>query len=423
MLIEFSVANFLSFKEKQTLSMVANNSKELETTNTFLPIGTAKLPRLLPAVGIYGANAAGKSNLLLAMGNMRRIILSSAKESQVSEPIEGIIPHALGHHHPTEFEILFIVAGVRYQYGFAATQERITEEWLFAFPSGRPQQWLSRVYDTELKQYSWSINANQIKGKRQLWKEATRDNALFLSTAAQLNSKQLVSIFEWFKKNLQVGPTDSISPEKTFELCKKPEGKLKVLQFLNTADITVKNIELKEKEFNDLSDKLPNELKQILQILSNGTEKTKTMQVDFIHHTEDKDFQLPLQLESKGTTRLFKTAGTWLEVLEQGWVLCIDELESSLHPLMTAFLVSLFHNPEINQGQAQLIFTTHDTYVLDNDFLRRDQIWFVEKDTNQNTCLYPLSDFKPRKHEALQKGYLMGRYGALPYVSSPKWLK
>ena len=113
----------------------------------------------------------------------------------------------------------------------------------------------------------------------------------------------------------------------------------------------------------------------------------------------------------------------WLEVLEQGRVICIDELESSLHPLITRFLVLLFHNPEINQKQAQLIFTTHDTNILDNDILRRDQIWFAEKDRDQSTRLYPLSDFSPRKQEALQKGYLQGRYGALPYISSPKWLK
>jgi uncharacterized protein len=430
MLIEFSVTNFLSFSEKQTLSMVADSSKELETTHTFLPTGKAKLPRLLPYVGIYGANAAGKSNLLFAMKVMREIVLSSAKDGQVGEPIKGILPHALFVDKPTEFEIIFIVDGVRYQYGFAATRELITEEWLFAFPAGRSQQWLSRVYDVDSKKYSWSVNATQLKGKRELWKNATRDNALFLSTAAQLNSEQLGAILEWFRQNLNVGKTDDISPTKTIELCQNSQGKSKVLEFLNTADIGVNDIELKEEfvSIDKLPDELPLEIKQkILQDLTDETGKPKPMvRFYFSHQTsEGKHFSLPLQLESAGTRQLFESAGAWLEILEQGRVICIDELESSLHPLITRFLVSLFHNPEINQKRAQLIFTTHDTNILDNDILRRDQIWFVEKDRNQSTRLYPLSDFKPRKNEALQKGYLQGRYGALPYISSstPKWLK
>jgi hypothetical protein len=435
MLIEFSVTNFHSFREKQTLSMVADSSKDLETTHTFQPTsnGTAKLPRLLHSVGIYGANAAGKSNLLHAMKVMQKIVLSSAKESQVGEPIQGILPHALLEDKPTEFEILFIVEGVRYQYGFAATRYLITEEWLFAFPTGRSQQWLSRVYDVDSKQYSWLINTTQVKGKRELWKETTRDNALFLSTAAQLNSTQFRALLEWFRQNLKVGTTDNISPNKTVELCERPEGKLKVLEFLNTADISVNDIELIERpplSLDILPDELPLEVKQkILRDLRELTDKTtgklKVMpKVNFFHKTaEGKSFRLPLQLESDGTRRLFGNAGAWLEILNQGRVIGIDELESSLHPLITRFLVSLFHDPELNPKHAQLVFTTHDTNILDEEQLRRDQIWFVEKDRHQGTRLYPLSDFKPRKQESLQKGYLQGRYGALPYISSPNWLK
>lgn len=426
MLIEFSVTHFLSFSEKQTLSLVADSSKELEATHTFLPVGKAKLPRLLNAVGVYGANASGKSNLLRAMSVMRDIVLSSAKESQAGEPIRGIVPHASFTDKPTEFEIIFIVAGVRYQYGFATTRERITEEWLFAFPAGRSQQWLSRVYDVDSKKYEWTINATQVKGKRELWKNATRDNALFLSTAVQLNNEQLKPLFEWFGQNFGIGTTDVISPARTLELCKNSEGKLRILEFLNTADISVNDVELLEKELPFASTRLSTrEVKQmILRDLGNEMEKLKVMEVEFSHQTsEGKRFQLPISLESSGTRRLFENAGMWLHVLEKGLVVCIDELETSLHPLITRFLVALFHHPEINQNHAQLIFTTHDTTILDTDFLRRDQIWFVEKDNHQSTRLYPLSDFSPRKNEALQKGYLQGRYGALPYISDPQWLK
>jgi len=431
MLIEFSVTNFLSFGEKQTLSMVADKAKELEETHTFQPIGKAKLPRLLHAAGVYGANASGKSNLLRAMKVMREIVLSSAKDSQAGELIQGIMPHALSEDEPTEFEIIFIANDVRYQYGFAATRQRITEEWLFAFPSGRSQQWLSRVYNVDSQEYQWLINATQVKGERELWKKSTRDNALFLSTAAQLNSEQFSVALEWFRRNLSVvGEINNVSPNRTFRLCDNPDGREKVLQFMNAADISVNDMEITDKPLSvdNLPKNIPLSMKQKilsdLTKLKEGLQFTGMVEVKFSHKTsQGRQFQLPIDLESTGTRRLFESAGVWLDVLEQGRVICIDELESSLHPLLTRYIISLFHNPEVNRNHAQLIFTTHDATILDNELLRRDQIWFVEKDVDQTTQLYPLSDFSPRKDEALQKGYLQGRYGALPYLSSANWLK
>jgi AAA15 family ATPase/GTPase len=428
MLIEFSVTNFLSFAEKQTLSMVADSSKELQDSNTFLPESKTTLARLLHSASIYGANAAGKSNLLLAMKAMRKIVLSSAKENQGDE-IKAITPHALHTDKPTEFELIFIVDKVRYQYGFAATPQMITEEWLFAFPTGRAQQWLSRVYDMDSKESKWYINQSFVKGNKSVWKDATRNNALFLSTAAQLNSEQFGKVSEWFKHNLNVGMTEHISPSRSLELCQNPESKQKVLQFLSTADLGISDIEVIKRplSLDSLPDELPLEIKQrLLQKIKEDdlAGKSTVTEVSFYHQNSDgKRFQLSPKWESTGTRRLFESAGMWLDVLEQGLVICVDELESSLHPLIARFLVSLFNNPETNPKNAQLIFTTHDTTLLDNDLLRRDQVWFVEKDQDQVTHLYPLSDFKPRKHEALQKGYLLGRYSALPYVSSPSWLE
>lgn len=431
MLIEFSVTNFRSFGDKQTLSMVADSSTELQAKNTFLPEGKSKLPRLLHSASIYGANAAGKSNVLFAMQAMRDIVLYSAN-TQLYESIKFIYPHALREDKPTEFEIIFIIEGVRYQYGFAATSQLIMEEWLFVYPSGRAQQWLSRVYNTDPEKnekYDWLINQTFIKGNKSVWKEATRDNALFLSTAAQLNSEQFGRVLEWFRHNLKEGMTDEASSARSLELCENPEDKKKVLRFLSSADLGINDIELIEipLSLETLPEELPLEVKQkfLQKILENTPHKNITItKANFLHQTsEGKYFKLPSTLESMGTRRLFANAGMWLDALEKGGVTYVDELESSLHPLIARFLVSLFNNPETNPKHAQLIFTTHDTTLLDNDLLRRDQIWFVEKDQNQMTHLYPLSDFKPRKNEALQKGYLQGRYSALPYISSPKWLE
>jgi hypothetical protein len=272
-----------------------------------------------------------------------------------------------------------------------------------------------------------------VKGERELWKKSTRNNALFLSTAAQLNSEQFSVVLEWFRHNLRgVGPTNKLSPDRTFHLCKNPNGKAKVLQFMNSADISISDIELSDKSLGDVLSRMPSlaakEHSLLLQNLKDkGDDILQTPlvpDVTFLHQTPDgRSFQLPLHRESTGTRRLFGNAGVWLDVLEQGQVICIDELESSLHPLLTRYIVSLFHNPEMNPHNAQLIFTTHDATILDNEILRRDQIWFVEKDNEQTTRLYPLSDFSPRKDEALQKGYLQGRYGALPYLSSVNWVK
>lgn len=426
MLIEFSITNFLSFYEKQTFSLVASKSKELEETHTFSVPSKAKQPRLLHSAAIYGANAAGKSNLLAAMRVMREIVLSSAKESQAGEPIQGIEAHALHKAEPTEFEIVFLKEGIRYQYGFAVTQQQVLEEWLFVFETSRAQQWLSRVYNPDSKEYEWLINATYIKGNKEILKEATRDNALFISTAAMLNSKPFENIIEWFQVNLHVGKTENFSPQKTIELCKTQEGKEKVIKFLQTADISIVDIYLTEKDM--LIDNLPNELKKILQNIAIKIDTRppviKVTEVRFAHETTDKSFfDLPLELESRGTKNLFEAAGVLLNILEQERVICVDELESSLHPSITRFLIELFNKPDINISHAQLIFTTHNTSLLDTELLRRDQIWFAEKDTMQTSKLYPLSDFSPRKDESLQKGYLQGRYGALPYISSPKWIK
>ncbi len=425
MIIDFSVANYRSIYKKQTLSLVADTSKEHQETNTFQ--SSISKFRLLSSAAIYGANAAGKSNVLQALGAMRHIVLNSAKGNE-NEPIEDIEPHKLFLDEPTEFEINFIVEGIRYQYGFTATRERVLEEWLFAFPKGaRSQHWLSREYNKETQEYKWHLNSDKLKGSRDVWKKATKNNALFISTAAQLNSEQLKPLVEWFRVNLRGGKLEQITPNNTYRLLENNQNK-HVLNFLHNADLAIKDIDFNVREIlsiDDLPDELPSEIKNdLFKVLVKDGDRPKSIHVKLSHETnEGKAFSLPLQEESEGTQQLFNYAGVWLKVLEEGHTICVDEIDSSLHPSIVRFLISLFHNPEINTKYAQLIFTTHDISILDNDFLRRDQVWFAEKNNQQETMLYPLSDFSPRKNEALQKGYLQGRYGALPFIGNPNWLK
>jgi len=417
MLIEFSVTNYRSFLTTQSLTLAANTATELQKENSFIsPV--SNLPRLLRSAVVYGPNAAGKSNLVQAIAFMKRFVLSSAKESQEGEKIDAMpfLFDLESSQKPSEFEVLFIQDGIRYQYGFAVNPERVTGEWLFAYPEGRAQRWFERNYEPETQKDIWYFGP-KFTGLRKVWQEATRSNALFLSTAIQLNNEQLKPVFNWFDKTLVVlGERESIAPVFSTGECEEAEKKKKVLKFMNAADLSITDISLEKKEFSmeDLPAEMPQSIKDEI---ARDFEGKKLTQVLFLHPSSDngEDVALELTEESAGTIKLFALAGPWLDVLENGLVFFVDELDTSLHPHLVRFLLSLLHNPETNRHNAQLVFATHDTTVLDQSLMRRDQVWFVEKGEENATRLYPLSDYKPRKGEALQKGYLYGRYGALPF--------
>lgn len=193
------------------------------------------------------------------------------------------------------------------------------------------------------------------------------------------------------------------------------------MEFMNSADISITGIELKKIPFSQeiFPTNMHQEIKEHLIRDFQGKEMTN---VRFLHKTDNKDIvSFDISDESGGTQKLFAFAGPLLDVLAKGRILLVDELDTSLHPLMVRFLISLIHNPEVNRSNAQLVFTTHDTSVLDTEIFRRDQVWFVEKNAENATRLYPLTEFSPRKGEALERGYLNGRYGALPFIGEFKF--
>jgi len=417
MLIEFKVTNFRSIKSTQTLSMVAAPIKEENLTDNIFSSEIKKLPHLMKSVAIYGANAAGKSNLVKAMDFVQDFVRDSAKESQDGENIKNIVPFLLDKVNPSlpsEFELLFVAKEILYEYGFALNNKQVVHEWLFAYPQGEAQRWFERIYDEETNQYDWYLNAKKVKGRRKDWQKETRENALFLSTAVMRNSIQLKPILHWISYNLVVftGGTH-LSNFFTVTFCEDSQNKQKILEFLQAADLNIADFELEEKKIteHDLPDNLPAEMRE--DLLGKTQEK-----LIFLHNVNETKnlIPFPAEYESEGTKRLFMFAGPLMDILENGRVLFIDELDKSLHPSMLRFIVEFIHNPKLNRHNAQIIFTTHDSSILDNSLLRRDQVWFVEKDKEQSTQLYPLTDFKPRQHEALQKGYLEGRYGALPFI-------
>jgi len=423
MLIEFSVGNYLSFKDKVTLSMVASSDKSMPENVIESAQGT-KL-NLLKSAAIYGPNASGKSNFIKAISFMRWLINNSAR-GQVGDKID-VIPFKLDEafdNKPSEFEITFLKDSTRYTYGFIADKKCIHEEWLYGYPKSSPRLLFERNLNKKEQfkfGYYW-------EGEKKILAKRTRENALFISVAAQLNNKLAKSILDWVSKHLLgVSPFPTISSEQLFTVMyshKDPKFKQLVDTFLKNADVGIKYFKTKEISLFETKEWLetPEEVKnRILKGIPEG-EKPGSIDFDFIHKgldTKREEVEVIFKVieESDGTQKIFSLAGPWIFVLEKGLTLIADELDVRLHPQLTTWLVSMFHDKNINKKGAQLIFATHDSGLLDQKLFRRDQIWFTEKNPNGATELYSLWDIKkPRKEENIRKGYLAGRYGAIPFL-------
>lgn len=415
MLVEFRVKNFRSLRDEQVFSMVASKDQTLHDTHT-RSTGLKVAPSLLRSAVVYGANAGGKSNFVKSLQFMRGVVLESAAVIQPGQSY-ALQPFRLDDcsaSQPTEFELTFILEGVRYQYGFAMTAQRIVSEHLLVYKAFKPQRWFERRFDEVAGKDLYEYGPG-LRGAKSLWEGATRPNALFLSMAVQLNSEALRPVFDWFANRLVIfNEQAQLSPHTSIQMLKQALGRQQICDFLTAADISIDDIEV-------VTRKVPGQAVHF-DLLAGRTEvrseEVEEHQLRFSHATEQGRAVFDLVDESSGTRNLLFLAGPVLDILQKGLTLVIDELDTSLHTLLVRELVRLFHRPEVNTGGAQLIFTTHDTSLLDApDLFRRDQIWFVEKDREQASTLVALSEFSPRKNEALERGYLMGRYGGVPFLN------
>jgi predicted ATPase len=411
-LIWFRLANHRSIRDEQVLSLEPGNvdggnerMREVEGL------------RLLPAVAIYGANASGKSNVLDGLAFMRDAVVHSHR---FFAPEGGVPrqPFAWGERaaEPSLFEIAFKVDGVRYDYGFCADDQRFIEEWLYAYPSARKQIWFERDSD-DFK------FGEHLRGENRTIEKVTRPNSLFLSAAAQNRHAQLSPVFQWFAairahrlrsqasaslRGTPRPPSDQFALWWTRRTWTTDDGqmsapiradhdarKARFLDLLRAADFGIVDVDVLH-------------------------EPALRRPVMVKHRSEGDDAWLPLAEESHGTQQVFALAPVALDALATGAPLLVDELDASLHPLLAQRLVDTFNDPAQNPHNAQLVFTTHDTTLLGSllgsEPLRRDQVWLTEKDDRGATELYPLTNFKPRKEENLERGYLQGRYGAIPFL-------
>lgn len=401
MLLQFSVKNFRSFEKEEILDLSAGKGSELRETNTF---ELSQNQHLVRSAVIYGPNAGGKSNLIRAIYFLQQFVLTSSTAYQEKQkiPLQPFRLNAKSQNEPSEFSIDFVCNAVRFTYHVALNEDQIISEELYAYPKNYRQTWFTRKWDFSSKAFSW-YQGPSFKGEHKAWEQMTRANALYLSTAVQFNSEQLKPIFLWFRDQLIIllknGPAQEINfnPDLTFQFLKDPKTAPLIHKFMECADIGIENFHLIEEEVPPI----------------------KKVAVKTRHKMFDSNQKVFFDLfsdESDGTQRLFSQAGGWLKALREGLVLFVDELDLHLHPNIVRYLIELFHSPKTNQKNAQLVFTTHDTSLLDSDLFRRDQVWFVQKDEQQGSRLYSLLAFKPRKGEAIGKGYLQGRYGALPFI-------
>ena len=414
MLIEFRVKNFRSLRGEQALSLVASKDKTLLASNT-QETGIKAAPTLLRSAVVYGANASGKSNLIKALQYMRGVVTESATVIQPGQTF-SVQPFRLdadSADKPTEFEITFIVDRVRYQYGFAMTSQRIVSEHLLVYKAFKPQRWFERHFDAETGKEVFEFGSG-LKGPKNVWEGATRANSLFLSMAVQLNSEQLRPVFDWFANRLVIfNEASPLAPQLSMQMLKLDGKRQEICDFLKAADISIADIDLVTRKIVGHGIKID---------LATGNREAgpvenEVNELKFHHVTENGKAVFDLNDESSGTRNLLFLTGPVLDILNKGLTLVIDELDTSLHTLLVRELVRLFHRPEVNTGGAQLIFTTHDTSLLDAyGLFRRDQVWFVEKKKDQSSGLYSLVEFSPRKNEALERGYLQGRYGSVPLL-------
>lgn len=427
MLIEFRVSNYRSIGEEQILSLVPDTKKS-DSNDNIIEIGKHKA---LNAIAIYGNNASGKSNLLLSMSLLDKLVHLSARSSSTTRlPYDPFLLRKGWDEKPTKFEVTFIINATKYRYGLEFFQDTIVSEWLYKKAIGREVDLFLRNGDTIDPSSALKGNVKIIDAAI----EATKPNALFLSTCDMFNIEEAKIIFQWFKNFHMI---DGLNTETitTVSLWENKEYQEKINNYMMNLGLGLVGIDISTKDFD--SSELPDSLNEnarnkLIKQLSGKKSFTIYTKHKLYSSTGDEtkdtiSWKLE-DRESAGTNKAFHLSGPILWALVNGGVLIIDEIEAKLHPIMTLETINLFLNNEINTNNAQLIFATHDTNLLSYSKLRRDQIYFSEKNKWESTEIYSLSDFvyldktnnfkKERPDTDKEKRYFEGRYGAIPVLAN-----
>ena len=414
MLLRFGVSNHLSIRDPQELSFTASSLKDRR--DGLIDCPASPNGSIVPAAVIYGANASGKTNVLSAFMAMQAMVLQSHSQG---DPGGGVPHHPFAldtenSNTPSRFDIDFIIEGVRHHYGFETTDTAIVAEWLYSFPKAFRRM----LFEREGEEFEFGRG---LSGPNKTIAGLTRPNSLYVSAAAQNHHEQLLNIFSYFRSIRRVEEVDVLSTPPTMQQLRQ-EPDHRVIEFLARADTGIVDYRRKEIE-------VPEELRAFHQAITAAAKRVldaspriepevdeKQVVIEFAHRARDgRQIFLDLSLESAGTRRLLVVLGSAFRALDEGVPVFIDELNASLHTRASEAVLKLFCSHETNPKGAQLVATTHDTNLMNSPVLRRDQLWFASKDTSGATQLYPLTDIRTRMGDNFEKGYLQGRFGAVPF--------
>lgn len=424
MLVDFSVKNYRSIKEEIVLSMLSTKVKKSIKNDIEIDTKT----KLLPVAVIYGQNAAGKTNIVKAMDVMKALVTR-----RVDLPVELIhkiayTPFAFSQDTidaPIKFNINILVSSkdaslIPYEYGFVLSKTQILAEWLY---SGAKtiftREWTEPENEGEAGSYNYKYPNNNLtdnKQLRELWEKSTRPEALFLSLAANLNSEAVRPVYDWFLYNLDI--INRIDLEKSISYGNTEDGKNEIIKFLQVSDIAITDVEANVKDdFNSVPPHIKQVMESFQKSLGGGQVQSRVQEVKFKHPTDYNDgYLLEIKDESEGTKKMYALAGYWQEAIKNNKVIIFDELNNSLHPNLLKFLVNKINLRE-NNTRAQLVFTSHDTHLINQKILNRDQIWICGRDREQATNLHSLVEFKVRTDISnYEQAYLQGRFGGVPIL-------
>lgn len=426
MLVEFRFKNYRSFRDEAVLSMEAVGLASFK--NCLIEHGTMKL---LPGVAIYGKNGGGKSNVIRAFWLGVQFI-RNAQRIQHEKAAVPVVPFTLNDYsmsEPTEFAFDYIVGGVKYWYSFAATREEIVKESLYHAPKGQKAQ----VFVREGQKFSFTED----KARRTLISETVAENQLFFSVACTMNDAICVNAMKWFREDIFFSRDYTDIPKQLLEYYDDNNMLKAISDYAKTADFGIEEMqfEVENKEMGDnleFPDDIPDGMKaaltsfiQILSESSNNSEgklkmsqvKAKAKHKGINANGESELYHLELEDESDGTRKLMSIAPAIESVLNKGGILLVDELERELHPMLVNFIVAKFQSKRSNPNGAQIIFTTHNTELMNLEFMRKDQIYFADKrKTDGSSELYSVTDFTTKTADNIRKGYLVGKYGATPDI-------
>lgn len=427
MLIEFKFTNYRSFRDETVLSMEA------------MGLGTYKsclIPfrnkRLLPAAAIYGKNGGGKSNVIRAFWLAVQFIRNAQRTQHENAPIpvQPFLLNDTSCDEPTSFEFIYTIADVKYVYGFSATKKEVFKEYLYYAPKGQ----LSMVFERDHQSFTFRDNSE--KKRRQLISEAVGSNQLYFAIACTMNETACQKAMSWFRENIFFSRDYTDIPAQLIEYSEKPDMLAAIKKYAENADVGIQdmNFEFRNEEIKDASNTrdIPSgivaaltQFAKALSDISNTSEiKLQRSEVNATsYHKGLKSdgsealFELQLADESDGTRKLMALAPAMERALECGGLLLVDELEKEMHPLMVEMIVSKFQSQSSNPNHAQIIFTTHDTELLNMNILRKDQLYFADKSKKDGASeLYSVSELQTPTNENIRKGYLLGKYGGTPDI-------